>query len=284
MLLRTNGKKVDEHAVAQQVVHLVLADAVAAGQPQQRGLLVGRVVVDVHVRVALAPLAHHRQEVDQRLALARAGRAPTAAGSPPALQHAEQVLQAPRHAVGGPQRVALEVEEQVAGVGIRAAPERLRVGDLERRLAVSRSAICSARLCASATRRSAPSTRARGVMVREPGHRGDARRRSAGALGHPHTGHQQQVVVVADLDRALGQRKHARTSSSPQRTAQPPARWPSSSFQRGALLAVHRQQVVDAVVDSGAVAEHQLDLGGATAHPWRAAHRRSRRAAAAPRP
>ena len=118
--------KVDEHTVAQQVVDLVLTDAVAAGEPQQRGLLIRRVVVDVHVGVTLAALFDQRQEIDQRLAfrcpVVRPQRPELARG----LQHAEQILQAPLSAVGSPQRVAFEVEEQVTGIGLRQQGQRLR--------------------------------------------------------------------------------------------------------------------------------------------------------------
>ncbi len=49
---------------------------------------------------------------------------------PPCLQDAEQIFQAPLAAVGGPQRIALEVEEQVTRVGVGQQRQRLRVDDL----------------------------------------------------------------------------------------------------------------------------------------------------------
>ncbi len=48
-----DGVQVDEDAVAQQLVDLVLADPVPGGQAQERGGLVGGVVVDVQVGPAL---------------------------------------------------------------------------------------------------------------------------------------------------------------------------------------------------------------------------------------
>ena len=55
--LRDDLVQVDEHLVAQQVVELVLARAVLAGQPLQSRDLVRRVVVDVHRRIGRVALA-----------------------------------------------------------------------------------------------------------------------------------------------------------------------------------------------------------------------------------
>jgi len=46
--------------------------------------------------------------------------------------------------------------------------------------------------------------RHRAVVLRERRQRGDAGLDQPGALADPHAGHEQQVVGVADLDRALG--------------------------------------------------------------------------------
>ncbi len=138
--------QVDEHTVAQQIVHLVLADAVASGEPQQRGLLVGGVVVDVHVRVSLAPLAHHLEEVAKGLAFVGPVVRPQRREVVGGVEHAEEVFQPPLAAVGRPQRVALEVEEQIALVRLGQHHQRLRVGDLVRRLAVDARRDLQARL------------------------------------------------------------------------------------------------------------------------------------------
>ena len=64
--------QVDQDPVAQQLVDGVLADAVAAREPEQRRPLVGGVVVDVHARVRGAALLDVGEEVDERLLLLRA--------------------------------------------------------------------------------------------------------------------------------------------------------------------------------------------------------------------
>src|SRR5207247_1332141 len=105
-------EQVDEDAAAEQVFELGLARSVTAHQPAERGDLVGRVVVDVHVGVFAEPRAH---EVDERLkrgALARVvvrmQRREVAVG----VEDPPEVLEAPLLV---PERVALEVEEEVAG-------------------------------------------------------------------------------------------------------------------------------------------------------------------------
>ena len=135
--LAHNRIQVDQCAAAQQVVDVVFPDAVATGQTQQRRLLVGGVVVDVHIGKPLAPLGHQRQEVDQRLALIGAVMRPQRMEGArlSAFENPEQILQAPVDAVSRPERVALEVEEQIAFVGVGQQCQRLRIGDLELRCA-----------------------------------------------------------------------------------------------------------------------------------------------------
>ncbi|CAG6996306.1 hypothetical protein PICSAR164_02549 [Mycobacterium avium subsp. paratuberculosis] len=129
------GIQVDQCPAAQQFVDLVLAHPVAAGQPQQRGLLVRRVMVDVHVGAAPAPVGHQRQKVGERLAflgpVVRPQRPEPARR--PGFEDPEQVFQTPFAAVGGPQRVAFEVEEQITGVGLGQQRQRLRIDDLDLR-------------------------------------------------------------------------------------------------------------------------------------------------------
>ncbi len=48
-----------------------------------------------------------------------------------AFEHAEQILQAPVDAIGGPQWVTFEVEEQIALVGVGKQGQWLRIGHLE---------------------------------------------------------------------------------------------------------------------------------------------------------
>ena len=63
------------------------------------------------------------------------------------VEHPEQVLEPPLATVGRPQRVALEVEEQIALVGFGQHHQRLRVGDLVGRLAVDTRRQLQACLC-----------------------------------------------------------------------------------------------------------------------------------------
>ena len=114
-------EQVDEDAAAQQPVDLVLARGVPAHQPLERGRLVRRVVVDVHLRDSARAAA-----VEKSMSRSNARFSPasvTSDGSfgsndqigvksPVDVEHAEEVVDAVVERV----RVALEVEEQVASV------------------------------------------------------------------------------------------------------------------------------------------------------------------------
>ena len=69
MPLRTTRSRSTKTLAPQQVVDLVLARAVAAHQPLERGDLVLRVVVDVHVGVLAQPGVHEVDELLERGAL-----------------------------------------------------------------------------------------------------------------------------------------------------------------------------------------------------------------------
>ena len=122
-----DAEQVDEDVAAEQVVELPLARAVAAHQPLERGDLVGGVVVDVQVGVAREPLVHEVDEALERdplrLVVVRVERLEVAVDvedPPEVLEPAARV----------PERVALEVEEEVAGRGVgqeREARLRLRL-------------------------------------------------------------------------------------------------------------------------------------------------------------
>ena len=115
--LADGSQQVDERASPQEGVDLVLACAVAAHEALERGRLVRRVVVDVQVRVGAEPLAdevHHGLErapfaIEAELAclVTRPERVERAVD----LEDAEQVVEPVVEGV----RVALEIEEQVAG-------------------------------------------------------------------------------------------------------------------------------------------------------------------------
>lgn len=127
--------QIDEDVVAQQGVDSLLADAVPSRQPQQRRLLVRGVVVDVHVRVLLTTRGHVVEEVDECLPLLGAvvcPERPERGGVGGTLDHAEEVFETPvRGSVLGPERVSLEVEEDVAVVRFRQPAQRLRGVHLE---------------------------------------------------------------------------------------------------------------------------------------------------------
>src|SRR5205823_1808862 len=99
-------------AAAQEVVELDLARAVAAHEAAERRDLVRGVVVDVQVRVPREPLV---DEVDERLerdalgvVVVRVQRREVAVD----VEDPPEVLEA---ALAVPERIALEVEEEVAG-------------------------------------------------------------------------------------------------------------------------------------------------------------------------
>ena len=116
-----DGVQVDQDACGEKLVDGGLAGRVLGREPQQCGLLVRRVVVDVQVGMLLAAHPDELDEVLERLLLLRPVVGPErrerrlGAG----LGHlgdTEEILQAPPVGVPVvPHRVTLEVEEQVAG-------------------------------------------------------------------------------------------------------------------------------------------------------------------------
>ena len=147
--LRDDLVEVDEDLAAEQVVELLLARPVLAREPLQLGDLVGGVVVDVHRGVGGAALA---EQVDHSLdgppllrAVVRPERAERAGG----VDDSPEVLEP---AAGLPERVALDVEEEVAVARRRQQHEAARrlgrehlprvpvraCGDLHRRLVAQR--------------------------------------------------------------------------------------------------------------------------------------------------
>ena len=127
--------QVDQPAAAQQLVEHVAVGVVAGHQALERGGLVGAEVVDVHAGVSFPHARDELQERHQRGPL-------VGGGQPPALLAAPAVAVAPRPAgqvlaaVRADERVALEVEEHVAVVGLRQPREaalRFERQPLERR-------------------------------------------------------------------------------------------------------------------------------------------------------
>ena len=77
-----DGVEVDEDAVAQQLVDLVLAHAVPGREPEQGGRLVGGVVVDVQVGPLPAPRRRASRRSRRGPAARRRGRGPRRCGTP----------------------------------------------------------------------------------------------------------------------------------------------------------------------------------------------------------
>ena len=100
-------------------------------------------------------------------------------------------------------------------------------------------------------------------MLGELGDGGDTRVDEAGPLAHPHAGHEQQIIVGADLNLALRAAEacpHALVLPRDGGVARDVV--VEQTFQGGAPLEVHRQQFVDAVARGGAVAQHQVHVRG----------------------
>ncbi len=161
-------------------------------------------MVDVHAGVFLEPFAHHGKEVDEGLALARAVVRPVRGEIVPDGQHAPQVLESPLVAVDRPERVALEVEEEIALVRVGQHHQRLGVEYFVGRLAVHPVGDLKASLrrerIYGARRQFGHWAGVAGQVVQRA-HPGVD---EPSPLGDPHAGNEQQVVVLADLDVALG--------------------------------------------------------------------------------
>ncbi|CKT11676.1 Uncharacterised protein [Mycobacterium tuberculosis] len=142
----------------------------------------------MHVGVAPAPSGDYRQEIGQRLAFGCPVMRPqwSEYSRPSGFQHPEQVFQAPLFAVGGPQRVTLEVEEQVAGVWLRQQCQRPRVDDLE--LWCSRIALADLQfgLCGQLAQRVRGQAGNRRGVICQFGDRGDAGLKELVALADSH--------------------------------------------------------------------------------------------------
>ena len=219
-------------------------------------------MVDVHAGVTLQPLADHGQEVDERLALTGAVVRPEWVEFVSGGEDAPQVFESPFAAVECPQRVALEVEEQITLVRVGQHHQGLRVDDLVGRFAIHPRGGLQPRLrgqrCHGASSEFGHGTGVPGEL-RDGG---DACVDEAGALAHPHSRDQQQVVMGSDLDLAL------RTAEAcPHVLVLPRDRRAAGKvvveqpLKPGAPAVIHGKQFVDAVSRRRAVAEHQLDLG-----------------------
>ena len=123
---------------------------------------------------------------------------------------------------------------------------------------VSRSATCN-RACAfsvASVLSAMPSTDP--TVVGEIGDRVDPGLDECGALGQPHVGNQHQIVLLTDVrlaGRAAQTRPNLVVVPTRGRTAGQVA--VQQLLQRGPLLSVHRDQVVDRIVDNRPVAQDE---------------------------
>ncbi len=259
-----DGVEVDEDAVAQQLVDVVLAHAVPGGEPQQRRRLVGRVVVDVQVGPAAAPGGEVLDEVDEGAPLLRPvvgpeGPEPWRAGVD--LDHPEEVLQAPgRRPALLPQRVALEVEEDVALAGAGHPAQGVGVDDLvpDAALGVGVLGELEAGLRAEALEHRRADVGDRALVGREVLDGGDPGVEEPAAGGPAHPGDEEEVAVGLDLHLAHG----APPAGQPARVA-PPGRAATlevvgeQPLEAAAPRAVDRQDVGQGDVVHVAPTEHE---------------------------
>jgi hypothetical protein len=154
--LPDDGIEVDEPLLAQQPVELRLADAVAAGQLLERGHPLGRVVVDVHLRIARRCADQPADEVGDHLPLGvsvvRPQRGETARRVPSPARYS---MPAPSSNQGSPSKSRWR--SPGLGGGSRSSP-RPGCGSSSVREGrpVVRSRSCSAACCCSRRRASGP--------------------------------------------------------------------------------------------------------------------------------
>ncbi|CAH0270432.1 hypothetical protein SRABI128_03378 [Microbacterium sp. Bi128] len=241
--------------------------------------LVRRVVVDVHLGELLAP---HRHEVEEALeggAFLVEGVGPQRAVALAGVDPAEEVIDAPVRAVAlGVERIALEVEEQVAVVRTGKDAERLGRDHLERR-----NDVLPRRPVARRALELQPGLRPqRGERVdahrrrrRTGGGEGVDRVDPAGAqpiaLHRAHARDQEQVAVSHDLDlarRATAARDHGELApgvAPGQHRARGAEVDPPVGDEGAQARTAQREdghQVVDSMGTRTAVAQEQLHLVG----------------------
>ena len=262
--------EIDEHALSQQGVDLGLADPVARGHREQVRRLVGRVVVDVQPRMARTAFAHEGDEaLEGELLLGERVR-PQLAVLLGLIDPAEEVVEVPEaRLLLRVERVALEVEEEVAGVGGGDRREGRRHHDLEHRCgrAAGRRPSLALELQAGlgAQRREGVGADVRGALARhgEFFDRVDSGGRETPALGGAHSRDEQQIAVPLDLDgarRAPTARDEGGIAPRDDRTGG--AEFGVLGLDHGAQARASehedRQQVVDLVRADRSVAEQKL--------------------------
>ncbi len=261
--------------MAQQVIHLVLADTVAAGQPQQGGPLVRRVVVDVHVRMGGAPPGDVLQEVQQGLTFLAAvvcperaedqgGAVGRAGAAGRRLDHPEQVLQAAlREIAVRPERVALEVEEDVARAGRRERGQPAGVEQLVEHRAVAVATHLQTRLRGQRRQRRRRDTRHVAARAGEVVDGADPGREQPFALRRAHAGHQQQVTMPFHLRAThLATPAGAVSRIGPLHRVSPRHPLPADGLRPGMPRPVDRNDVGQRPRDRRPVPQQQHALGG----------------------
>ena len=242
--------EVDEHVVAQQIVDGLFPHAVAGGDGEQVRALVRRVVVDVHARMLRPPGGHIFEEFGEGDGLLGKTVCPERPERVVRFYEPEQVVQAPDVA-GLEQRVAFEVEEDVAVVGCRQCGQGGGVEYLE----VQRPAQLQGRLGAQRGEAGVGHALDRSTSQRQFVDRRHAGAGELGALREAHPRDEQHVAVQLDLFRAGG----ASPAGGVPRVA-PLSRLRvrksvvDEVLQSDAAFSVHRQDVAQPVRARAAVA------------------------------
>ena len=281
-----HGVEVDEEVTGEHPVDLGLADAVTGRHRREVGRLVRRVVVDVHAGVRLPARLDERAEPLERRALLGERVRPQRRVRLVHVDPPEEVVDPPRLAVAARvrlavERIALEVEEDVAAVGAREGGERLGRHDLVggsrvRGRALPRGAGGAGelhpRLGAQPLEGLATHAGRPIVGARELVDRADAVLAEPLALDGPHPGHEEQVAVRDDLGvarRAPPARRHVEVSppiAPGNRLASCAELDPAVGDQRPQPRAPHveqRHHVADPVRARRTVTEEEVDLLGA---------------------
>ena len=193
-------EEIDEHAFAQQHVDVGFARAVFGREPAQRRGFIGRVVVNVQVRPLRPP---REDEIDQRLERAFLAGAIVAVERDEATfarfvdgGDAEEILERTAFV----ERVALDVEIEIARIGLRESREPATL--LGPQQLVARDAVGARfhlKRCLRARLRERPRLELRRTRrvrrLRERRDRHDARLVQLDRLAATDAGHQTQVIV-----------------------------------------------------------------------------------------
>ncbi len=263
--------EVHEDPGAQQLVDLLLADAVTPGQAQQRRLLVCRVVVDVHSGMRDASRPEVVEEGGQRISLLGSIVRPERTEQRRAarrgfLQNTEEVLQAPLGLTGlRPQWIALEVEVDVARIGRRQRGERGGIEDLVLGGARRLLAKLEGGLGPQGVQRCRGQARDGCVPGSQRVDRGHVGGHELVPRGHAHARHQQGISTTLDL---AGTRLAPAAGRVPVVT--PRGRGVvgtvlvEDSLQRRPTCPVHRDEIGQRVHRVRAVTEQQMHFSRGT--------------------